>query len=101
MSQDMDIPHATKLNSSKSVSLTRSTQPTIKQAYNIYEPLHEDSSTDDDNIKDTETGEDRTDNYIEPALELILSSLPRPLRIDAFPGHRLDHAAKIKETRLP
>ena len=55
MSQAINITHATKPNSSKSASFTRQTQPTIKQAYNIYEPRREDSSTEDDNKMDTTT----------------------------------------------
>ena len=55
----MDITHATKPNSSKSTSFTRSTQPTIKQAYNIYELLREDSSTEDDNKNDTTTDDNK------------------------------------------
>ena len=53
MSQAMDITHATKPNSSKSSAFARSTQQTIKQAYNIYEPLREDSSPEDDTKMDT------------------------------------------------
>ena len=58
----MDITHATKPSSSKAASFTRSTQPTIKQAYNIYEPLREDSSTEDDNKMDTTTEIDNNNN---------------------------------------
>ena len=62
MSQAMDITHATKPSSLKAASFTRSTQPTIKQAYNIYEPLREDSSTEDDNKMDTTTEGDNNNN---------------------------------------
>ena len=53
MAQAMDISQATKPNSSKSTAFVRSTQQTIKQAYNIYEPLREDSSPEDDTKMDT------------------------------------------------